>query len=109
MNEEVTIQMCAECAEIPCSIIRDKEALDLCFAAADKMVNSTNSQKRWFCYTNYHKFIFGPGSAGVRIPLPHCSEKAVRERYPEDDESKYVDFKSSSGDITGSFKRRKIN
>ena len=36
--------MCVECAEIPYSIIRDKEALDLCFAKADKMANLTNSQ-----------------------------------------------------------------
>ena len=44
MIEEVTIQICVECSEIPCSIIRDKEALDLCFEKAEKMVNSTNSQ-----------------------------------------------------------------
>ena len=66
MSEEVTIQMCVECAEVPYSIIRDKEALDLYFAKADKMVNSTNSQKRWSCYRNYYAFIVGPGEAGVR-------------------------------------------
>ena len=90
MNEEVTIQMCVECAEIPCSIIRDKEALDLCFAKADKIVNSTNSQKRWSCCRNYYAFIFGPGEARVRIQLPHYSEMVVKDRYPEDDVSKYI-------------------
>ena len=107
MSKEVTIQMCVECAEIPCSIIRDKEALDFCFEEADRMVNSTNSQKRLSCYRNYYAFIFGPGEADVRIQVPHCSEKVVKDRYPEDDVSKYVGFQRSLGESNS--KRRKFN
>ena len=43
--------------------------------------------------------MFCPGTADLRIPFAHCIEKAVKERYPEEDESKYVGFKKSSRDI----------
>ena len=50
--------------------------------------------------------MFSPGIECIRIPLPHCSEKVVKDRYSEDFVSKYVFSQRSSGDICS--KKRKI-
>ena len=87
INDEVSIQMCVECSEIPCSIIRNKKDLDLCFLKTDRMANSTNSEKKYSCYVNYFTFICGPGTEGVHILLPYFSEKIIRNRHSVDDVS----------------------
>ena len=71
-----------------------------------RRTNSSNSRKRYSCYKNYYALMFSPGIECIRIPLPHCSEKVVKDRYSEDFVSKYVFFQRSSGDICS--KKRKI-
>ena len=92
---------CVMCGETPCSIIKDKEELDLCFAGADKLEDSTNIEKRCYCHRNYYLEMFGSlsGNCDRMELLPSCSKKAIKERYPEDNIfNKNVDYMEKNDD-----------
>ena len=85
---------CNICAKMPCCLIRDKIEIDNCFEAGDKFEGPFN-EKRYRCYDRF-MIIFYNRSLGQhnRIELPACFEIAVKNRYPEDDVSNYVGFKT---------------
>ena len=96
---------CFICAEMPCCLIRDKVEIDKCFEVGDKF-EGPNNEKRFHCYGTFvQEFYDRVFHKGDRIELPACFKIAVKNRYPEDDVSNYVGFKTSSE----KHKRKKIN
>ena len=96
---------CNICAKMPCCLIRDKIEIDNCFEVGDKF-EGPNNEKRYHYYDTFVK-IFYNRSLGKnnRIELPACFESAVKNRYPEDDVSNYVGFKT----FAEKHKRKKRN
>ena len=87
---------CFICAEMPCCLIRDKVEIDKFFEVGDKF-EGPNNEKRFHCYGTFvQEFYDRVFHKGDRIELPACFKIAVKNRYPEDDVSDYVGFKTSS-------------
>lgn len=95
---------CEFCRQCPCVV----DGIDgsATFEEADEMLNNMNTDSqysalslperkslRYLCYRRFHRVLYGIGKRGQRKELPLCVMNAIREKYPEEDNSNTTGFR----------------
>ena len=93
-DDEGTI--CFSCGKIPCELTTYGEKLHeeyekMNFTTAH--VRKPNSLNRKHLYQYFIMLVYGKVGQNVRIPISPCITNKIRSYYPEDDKSKYMNFK----------------
>ena len=86
------------CGKTSCSVLEENNILKIIFKKADNMVGASNNQTRFCCYKEYVVLVYSSVGKNNRIRLPKCSEKCVKDKYPEKNEDDYVGFIENNND-----------
>ena len=92
---------CFVCGETPCCLLTYKEELRMTFEGCkiheEQYEVSLNEKKRFYCYREFTRIVYGYLGKGNRVEVAPCIIKTIHEIYP-DKGGKYIGFKDSKQD-----------
>ena len=87
--------MCLSCGRMPCHVhSMGQEYLDYGYAYRNATGNN-HKTIRYKLYSRYIREVYGVLGRGVRVKLPECFEKFIKESFPNEDGSNYMGFREA--------------